>query len=249
MRYTTPVLLSILFIGISSSHAQSEPQLQRGPDGASRTLVPGIEVLPFLGLAFTGKDNIIWTRTMEGGGTITTYLEANVVRDNWGRVFRERHNYSPANTNPQSTLTESYVLDPVAHTRTTCINATHHCSITFYRANFSPRLQPAGPYDNGQRFLTRESIGNKTIDDLPVIGTRETTSIAPGVVGNDQALTLTREFWYSTDLKTNLSVTRNDPREGNVTIRLTILSRAEPDPSIFAIPNGFTVQDDRPSSK
>jgi hypothetical protein len=249
MRYATPVLLATLFIGLSSSHAQSVPQLQRGPDGTSHTSVPGIEVLPFPGIAFTGKDNIVWTRPMDGGGAITTYVEANVVRDSQGRVFRERHNYSPAKSNPQSTLTEFYVLDPVAHTRTTCVYATHHCNITLYRASLSPRVQPIGSYDNGQRFLTRESIGNQTIGDLPAIGTRETTSIAPGVIGNDQALALTKEFWYSADLKTNLSVTRNDPREGTVAIRLTILSRAEPDPSIFAIPDGFTVQDDRLPSK
>ena len=64
-------------------------------------------------------------------------------------------------------------------------------------------------------------------------------------IGNDQAITSSREFWYSPDLKTNLAVTRKDPREGTAVIHVTIFSRAEPDPAIFAIPPGFTVQDDR----
>lgn len=245
MQRGVPVLLVIFCIAISSLQAQTAPQPQRGPDGTSRTSMPGIEVYPFSGMPFSGKDNIVWTRTADGGGTITTYVEANVARDSQGRVYRERHRYSPTNTNSQSTLTEFFVLDPTAHTRTTCIYAMHHCSITFYHSPLSIRERPAGPYGNGQFFLTRESLGNQTIDDLPVLGTRETTSISAGAIGNNQPLAYSREFWYSPDLKINLTVTRNDPREGKVDIHLTILSRAEPDPSIFTIPSGFTVQDDR----
>jgi hypothetical protein len=246
MRRGVPILLATFLIGVCSLHAQNDPQPQRGPDGISRTLMPGIEVYPFPNMPFSGKDNIVWTRTADGGGTITTYLEANVARDSQGRVYRERHNYSPsASVNPQSTLTQFYVLDPIAQTRTICIYAMHHCSITFYRSPISIRERPTGPYGNGRFFLTRESLGNQTIDDLPVLGTRETTSISAGAIGNNQPLAYSRDFWYSPDLKTNLSVMRNDPREGKVDIHLTILSRAEPDPSIFAIPSGFTVEDSR----
>jgi hypothetical protein len=246
MQRGVPILLAILSIALSSLQAQSDPQPQRGPDGTSRTLMPGIEVYPFSNMPFSGKDNIIWTRTADGGGTITTYLEANVARDSHGRVYRERHSYSPtASVNPLSTLTLFYVLDPIAQTRTTCIYAMHHCSITYYRSPRSIRERPVGPYGNGRFFLTRESLGNQTIDDLAVIGTRETTSISAGAIGNNQPLAYSRDFWYSPDLKTNLAVTRNDPREGKIEIHLTILTRAEPDPSIFAIPSGFTVEDYR----
>jgi hypothetical protein len=56
---------------------------------------------------------------------------------------------------------------------------------------------------------------------------------------------LSREFWYSPDLKTNLAVTRKDPRVGTQAITLIILSRSDPDPSVFTVPTGYRVQDDR----
>jgi hypothetical protein len=247
MRYAAHLLLATL-VGISSLQAQSAPQVERGPDGETKTSVPGVEVLPLPGLPFTGRGHTSFTRTAEGGVSLTTYLEANVGRDSQGRVYRERHRFGPQGVDPKTTLFESYVLDPVAHTRTTCFYATHRCNITDYRPKFNFPIRPAGSYDQGQRFLTREALGNQTMEDLPVIGTLEITTYAPGNIGNDQPITSSREFWYSADLKTNLAVTRKDPRDGNVVVHLSIYSRAEPDPAIFATPPGFTVQDDRHST-
>jgi hypothetical protein len=102
---------------------------------------------------------------------------------------------------------------------------------------------PAGPIDNGTRYLTRESLGSDVIDGLNVIGTRETISINPGVVGNSQPLVSTREFWYSPDLQVNLSVARKDPREGTQVIHVVDLSRFEPDAAQFQAPAGFAIQD------
>jgi hypothetical protein len=59
----------------------------------------------------------------------------------------------------------------------------------------------------------------------------------------------TREFWYSSDLEINLSVTRKDPREGTQVIQLVDLSRSEPDPSLFQVPADFTVADMRAGAK
>jgi len=248
MRYSASLLLASL-IGIVSLHAHAQAQttteIQRGPDGSARTTVPGVEVLPYPNLPFTGRGHTVFTRTTEAGVTLTTYLEANLGRDSQGRVYRERHHFGPAGADPKTTLYESYVLDPVAQTRTTCIYATRVCEVTNYHAHLSFALQPAGAFDNGQRFLTREALGDQTMEGIPVTGTRETITYAPGVIGNDQSVTSSREFWYSPDLKTNLAVARKDPREGTTDVHLTIYSRAEPDPAIFAIPPGFTVQDRR----
>lgn len=76
-------------------------------------------------------------------------------------------------------------------------------------------------------------------------GTRETTTINPGVMGNEQPLVSTNEFWHSSDIETNLLTTRKNPREGTQVIRLSGISRGEPDASLFRVPEGFTVQDDR----
>jgi hypothetical protein len=232
-----------------SLSAQESTEPSRGPDGGTRTHVEGIQVLPVTGKPFSGRDSIEWTRTLEDGSSVTTHLTALVARDSEGRIRRERVSFVPANSNQQSKPIEITIVDPAEHTRTICNMATHHCSVAKYSMPVKFTPVPAGPLDNGKRFLARESLGSNTIDDLSVVGTRETVTINAGVIGNSQAVVTTREFWYSSDLEINLSVTRKDPREGTQVIQLVDLSRAEPDASLFQVPDDFTVVDTRVAAK
>jgi hypothetical protein len=229
--------------------AQESSEPSRGPDGGTRTHVDGIQVLPVAGKPFSGQDSIEWTRTLEDGSVVTTHLSALVARDSQGRIRRERVSFVPANSNEPSKVMEMIILDPAEHTRTTCTIATRHCAITRYftPVKFTPLA--AGPLENGTRYLTRESLGTNVMDELNVAGTRETLTINAGVIGNNQPLVTTREFWYSSDLEINLSVTRKDPREGTQVIQLVDLSRSEPDPSLFHVPADFTLVDMRAAAK
>ncbi len=246
MRVCTFLAASLLFA--CSLTAQESDELSRGPDGGTRVHVGGIEILPAAGRPFSGRDNIEWTRNLEDGTVVTTHLYAKLARDGQGRIYRERVSFVPANADQESKRREIVLLDPVAHTRTTCIVATRHCAVTSYNAptSFTPR--PVGPFDDGKRYLTRENLGSDVIDGLNVVGTRETVTINAGVLGNNQPLVSTREFWYSPDLQVNLSVLRKDPREGTQDIHVADLSRSEPDPAIFRIPAGYSVQDLRHES-
>jgi hypothetical protein len=229
--------------------AQESTETSRGPDGGTRVHVTGIQVLPVTGKPFSGRDSIEWTRTLEDGSVVTTHLTALVARDSEGRIRRERTTFVPANSNEQSKPMEIIILDPAEHTRTICDIATHRCSVTDYSTSVKFAPVPAGPLDNGKRYLARESLGTNTVDDLNVVGTRETLTINAGVIGNNQPVVTTREFWYSSDLEINLSVTRKDPREGTQVIQLIDLSRSEPDPSLFRVPSEFVIEDLRTSAK
>jgi hypothetical protein len=243
----------LLFVGCAliacTLSAQESDELSRGPDGETRFRVHGIQVLPAAGRPFSARDSIEWTRSLDDGSVATTHLFATVARDSQGRIYREHRSFVPVNSNQQSRWIDMVFLDPVAHTRTTCVVATRHCLVTDYREfpSFVPPL--AGPFGKGTGYLSRESLGSNVVADLNVIGTRETISINPGAVGNSQALISTREFWYSPDLQVNLSVTRKDPRFGTQVLQLVDLSRAEPDPAMFRVPASFIVQDFRTPAK
>jgi len=219
------------------------------PDGGTRTHVHGIQVFPAAGRPFSAKDNIKWTRTLEDGSTVTTYLYASVARDSQGRIYREHRHFVPGNTYQQFVQEYFVLLDPVAHTRTACTVKTRRCEISGYRASVKFVPSPDRPHDDSTSSLSRENMGTDVVDDLNVVGTRETLSISPGTVGNSQTLVATREFWYSPDLQVNLSVTRKDPRIGTQVLQLVDLSRSEPDPAIFRVPDGFVVQDLRISAR
>jgi hypothetical protein len=229
--------------------AQTATEPARGPDAITRSYTPGIEVLPYPNLPFSGTDTIVETRPVDGGGSIVTSLTSRIVRDGQGRIYRERHHFAPQGTDPQKTLYEFYILDPATSTQTDCTIATHQCVIHRYHPQLSVRLMPPGPFDQGRQMLVRDSLGQHSIGDLNAIGTRETITVSPETFGNDRALTLTREFWYSPDLKTNLAVTRSDPRLGTFDINLNVQSRDEPAPDIFAIPAGYTIQEARPPAQ
>jgi hypothetical protein len=142
-----------------------------------------------------------------------------------------------------------HLFDPAARTQTLCTIATKECRVSDYHPRREFALQTPGPFANGTRSLSREDIGNETINGISVIGSRETTIINPGVVGNDKALATTREFWYAPSIRTNLLVTRVDPREGKQVIALTDLALAEPDSRMFEVPAGYTVVDERTENR
>jgi hypothetical protein len=240
-------LLASTLLLVGTITAQDRDEVFRGPDGSTHIRVPGIQILPVAGKPFSGRDHIEWTHTLEDGSVVTTELYAFLARDAQGRMYREHVSFVPANSDQQSRRREIDLFDPVTHTRTICIVATRRCTITDYRGSTSFTLRKPGPFDDGKRFLSRESLGTDTLDGLNVIGTRETITISSGVVGNNRPLVTTRDFWYSPELEVNLSVTRKDPREGTQAIRVVDLSRSDPDPSTFQVPEGFTVEDLRQS--
>jgi hypothetical protein len=240
MKFYALLAVSLLFSCTLAAQESQEPS--RGPDRGASFRVPGIQILPAVERPFSGRDHIEWTRTLEDGTTVQTHLYATLARDSQGRIYREHMTFVPASSSQQSRRIDIVLLDPVTHTRTICVVATHRCTVTVYKASASFTPPPAGPLDNGTRYLTRESLGSDVVNGINVVGTRETVSIDAGVLGNNQPLVTTREFWYSPDLQVNLSVTRKDPREGTQVIHVVDLSRSDPDPAMFQVPAGYVIE-------
>jgi hypothetical protein len=78
---------------------------------------------------------------------------------------------------------------------------------------------------------------------LLVKGTRTSTTIPLGEIGNDRPITITHEEWYSPDLKVVVRSEDSDPRSGTQTMELQGLALGEPDPALFRVPVGVTVRE------
>lgn len=87
-----------------------------------------------------------------------------------------------------------------------------------------------------------DSLGIKTIEGTLVTGTKSTNTIPAGKIGNDKDIVITRETWYSPDLKLVLQSSQDDPRFGQTTYSLNNIQRSEPDPTLFQIPTGNKIQ-------
>ena len=88
-----------------------------------------------------------------------------------------------------------------------------------------------------------EALGTQFMEGVAVEGTRTTMTIPAGQIGNEQPIHVVSERWFSPDLKVLVMSRQSDPRFGETTYRLTNLTRAEPSPALFEIPEGFKVME------
>ena len=90
---------------------------------------------------------------------------------------------------------------------------------------------------------TTEQLGKQVMEGVEVEGTRETTSIPAGQMGNERAIDMVFERWYSPRLQTVVMSRRSDPRMGDTVYRLTNINLSEPPASLFQVPAGYTVKE------
>jgi hypothetical protein len=89
----------------------------------------------------------------------------------------------------------------------------------------------------------KEDLGKQTIEGVEAEGTRTTITIPAGEIGNERAIEIVSERWYSPELQLVVMTRHSDPRSGETTYKLTNINRAEPAKSLFEVPAGYTVKD------
>jgi hypothetical protein len=90
-----------------------------------------------------------------------------------------------------------------------------------------------------------ENLGDQVINGIHAAGTRVSTVIPAGQMGNDQPITVVSEDWYSPDLKATVMTKHTDPWAGTVTTQFTNVTASEPDASLFTVPSDYKVVDDK----
>jgi hypothetical protein len=91
----------------------------------------------------------------------------------------------------------------------------------------------------------KEELGQKAIEGVMAEGTRTTTTIPAGKIGNAQAIRVVSESWFSPDLQVLVMTRHSDPRSGETVYRLTNIIRGEQDRSMFEVPADYTIQEGR----
>lgn len=225
------ILLAAIFpIAIfSQDSTPKSPARIQTQDGGTRQVLESIVIPPMANSPFTATLHTEWVRGGAGNGTITLVNNRRIARNSNGRIYQERWLLVPKNGRDQSLMNAVQFSDPSEHTLYTCWTLTSDkvCRITTYLPT------------------TREDLGHRWLVSIDTVGTRVNTVLKPGVFGNDEEVTLSREFWYSAQLGIDLLSTRSDPRFGTQTFTITDISLAEPDPHLFDIPEGFKVVDQR----
>jgi len=201
------------------------------------------------------------------GTTIARVTTTKEARDSEGRTMHQTSLYVP---NGESAIVNTSVFDPVGRTMThwmsqSKLGTVFHMPDPKSLATNQPtqKTVPAGGQSsNGAtavqsqsatvarlariRNREREDLGGKTIAGVYAEGTRITMTTPEGVEGNDRPITTVTETWRSRELDIILLSVNDDPRTGTRTSEVTDLDRAEPDPNVFQVPEGYTVKDQNP---
>jgi hypothetical protein len=210
------------------------------PDGGTTETLQSIDIAPVANAPFSATVVTEWTRILPDGSTQTIKNHRTVARDSSGRVFQERRSFTPNGDQQVTQLTEMDYQYPNQQQLYICKPAVQVC--TLYRYNPPPGIIPprTGPLPSGTGSVTIEDLGRMTIENMEVLGSRQTTTINVGVAGNQRAEPTIKEFWYSPRLQINLITKRFDPHVSGIQdFEVKNINLDEPDPKLFQTPADY----------
>jgi hypothetical protein len=236
--------------------------------GAAGGFSFGVELLGFGGLhggkvvkgaPFSAVAVSESTQTLADGNHIARKTQTNLYRDSEGR-FRKEVTLPAIGPLAASGLPHSLVMinDPVAGTNYVLEveeKIARKLPAPGHMENIRTEGGPKGGSGNigyrtfnagSEASVKKESLGTQTIDGVSAEGTRYTRTIAVGEIGNEKAITVVSERWYSADLQIEVKSTHSDPRFGETTYTLTNVQRQEPAAALFTVPADYTVKEGGP---
>lgn len=232
--------------GWAQSSDASMPLAPPVPDGRfafvhGRPMFEGVK--PVTGAPFSATATTQTTQTLADGNQINHTETATVARDSAGRT---RHDSTISHIGPWAAAGTPReivrIVDPVAGasymvdvTGKSVVKLPYH-----ERPEGTPRMKPN---QNGSIQRTTESLGNQMMAGVNVEGTRTTETIPAGSMGNQNAIVIVSERWYSPDLQETVYSKRTDPRFGTTIYQLTNITRQEPAESLFQVPADYTVKE------
>jgi len=255
--------------GTPETGVVAPPVMAGGPDIDFISMPLGLGGETITGSPYSAEAVTVVAQTLADGNRISRESKAAVYRDTAGRTRREQGLAIVGGmvggpddpqqvhiTDPQAGVT--YILDirnRTAHKLTVPKIANTQASTpptAGGAATFNLPLPPPPGGGQGAVFFRRsvlanskpptiEQLGRRVVEGVQADGTRSTTTIPAGQIGNELPLTIVSERWFSPELKVLVESRQTDPRFGETTYRLTNIVRAEPSPDLFEPPPEFTV--------
>jgi len=232
--------------GFAALHGQDFGKGQNfqvfGPAPGVRALDESFSNQVVKGKPFSATEERRFVQVLSDGNRIESNQTNRVFRDSQGRTRVEDMNGTVV------------IYDPVAGTRIELNPAnrtarTSNVVLATTDVLNAIRTQVPGGKGGGARGAktkggppeNSESLPAQLVNGVMAQGTRTTTTIPRGQIGNDREIKVVTERWVSNELQTLIRSTNSDPRFGDTTYQLTGILEREQDPYLFQIPGDYTV--------
>lgn len=192
---------------------------------------------------FSGVVNI--ERSIVGkDGSVTQFKSTReIARDTRGRIHNELRVLIPVSSSDTPALLNIHLYDPQTRISTEIdVQKRTFWTIT---VNHPPSTEPPSiRFDAPDRnaptneFTKQEDLGIREFEGVSARGVRQTQTVTDE--NNGKEVVITDEYWYSEDLRVNLMIKHSDPRRGITTLTVAQITRTEPDPAFFEVPEGYT---------
>jgi hypothetical protein len=238
----------LLFAG--AAFAQNEPAATQNLDTQAREAAQTRQRRPVSAYLVTGQPysadqtNDHFQTLIDGTHLIQHVATAKVYRDSAGRFRIDR----TEGIAPPLYITKE-IFDPAAGIQYNLDATRPIARKSQFRETFTGLTPSIGcpadlsaytvPAFHSETACT--ALGTKKIDGLDAVGARIITVIPIGAMGNDKPISSVTEIWVSPELKVVLLQTVSDPRNGDLTQKLTNISRKEPDTSLFRPPDDYRI--------
>jgi hypothetical protein len=216
---------------------------------------PGAKVVPFSAEVVTEH-----TRVLADGNHLTQKTHAMQYRDSSGRTRTESELDAGTGTGKRMIM----IFDPVQETFMT-LDPEKKTAFVFGGKNESGQsrgstnndvpektkpteastAEKTDPSDDGTcgPDLEDGNLGTKVIEGFVVTGTRRTTTIEAGKLGDEKPIVTVAESWHSSELGEDLLSINDNPMLGKTTTTYLNIQRGEPDPQLFQVPPDYEVKD------
>jgi hypothetical protein len=250
MRITvTATVICASLIGPAAS-AQVPTKVTQGA-GVGAGAGPGASILfsepldiaaPVIGRPYTADTLTVTTQILPNGTRIERRAHGSVARDSEGNIRRVQS---------LSGLGSAADATPIV----TIVSPADRVQFRLDEARsvaYRLRLPPATTTAPLPRKLSAglaiktEGIGSRVIAGVRADGTRTTTTLPIGAVGNDRPIEIVNERWFSPELQVVVQTRRVDPRVGETVYELVNITREEPPKHLFEVPADYLIEDQRP---
>jgi hypothetical protein len=256
----TAVLLGSICSGASAQKAllQQEgkflypPNLSTGGDNA----LLGMTIASVPGHPITGTIDAENTRADSHGITVIERFRSKIYRDSKGRT-RLEWDLTPLGEPPKPGWFMIEIYDPTTRTSIHLQPSIKTASKGHFpdpdekpqpvcKASDFPKIDPKDLAPVVIPQVSQNELGHDVVDGMAVRHGRESVQRSPNSPGKSSAYARVTDYWFSQELQAFVLVKRSGPGKSQHTVRLSDISRGEPDPSLFIVPPDYKVSQPGP---